>query len=53
MEQFRHLVIMWPPNKAIVKEKITGLETNTPIYDVLIFEFTENKITGAWIIFDK
>ena len=40
-------------NKAIIKEKITGHETNEPIYDVLIFEFTENKIASAWIIFEQ
>lgn len=40
-------------NKIIIKEKITGHNDNVPIYDVLIFEFKENKITGAWIIFEK
>jgi len=39
-------------NKAIVKEKITGHKKNVPIYDVLIFEFAENKIASAWVIFE-
>ena len=40
-------------NKAIVKEKVTGHEKNEPMYDVLIFEFKENKIASAWIIFEQ
>lgn len=44
--------LMMLGNKAIIKEKITGHETNEAIYDVLIFEFKENKIASAWIIFE-
>ena len=39
-------------NKIIVKEKIIG-HGNAPVYDVLIFEFKDNKIESAWIIFEK
>ena len=39
-------------NKIMVKEKITG-HGNAPVYDVLIFEFKDNKIVSAWIIFEK
>lgn len=38
-------------NKVIIKEKITG-HGKDPVYDVMIWEFTENKISSIWIIFE-
>lgn len=40
-------------DKAIIKEKITGHHTQQPIYDVLIFKLTGNKIARSWIILEK
>lgn len=39
-------------NKVIIKEKITGHGKDNPIYDVMIWEFTGNKISSMWIIFE-